>query len=204
MNHQEAKNLVRDTFQNNFDEGRFRFFAKNLFNDLDESKAFSYHGQYLPDAYREHICQYKRLGKYTDPDGVELDILIVTLKKETALDRARTRQRNFIAWYLKNRCEKDAAIVTPLNEERPAVWEQVSDWIDRNGSISNQELCRIAGIETLKASKMLKIWVDADMLVPDTTKGKRGTKYMRVGSGFLQQSIFSLSELADNEIADDE
>jgi hypothetical protein len=111
MNHEEAKNLIRETFQNNFDEGRFRFFAKNLFNDLDESNAFSYHGQYIPDAYREHIRRYKRLGKYTDPDGVELDILIVTLKKETALDRARTRQRNFIAWYLKNRGEKDAAIV---------------------------------------------------------------------------------------------
>ena len=42
------------------------------------------------------------------------------------------------------------------NEERSAIWEQVSDWIDRNGSISNRELRRIAGIETLKASKMLK------------------------------------------------
>ncbi|MCX5826223.1 MAG: hypothetical protein NTY86_22840 [Deltaproteobacteria bacterium] len=95
--------------------------------------------------------------------------------------------------------EQDAVMVTLLNEERPAVWEQVSDWIDRNGSISNRELRRIAGIETLRASKMLKKWVVADMLVPDTSKGKRGTKYMRVGGGYVQQSFLSLSELADNK-----
>ncbi|MHB9097356.1 MAG: hypothetical protein ACYC5X_05980 [Syntrophales bacterium] len=94
--------------------------------------------------------------------------------------------------------EHDAVMVTLLNEERPAVWEQVSDWIDRNGSISNRELRRIAGIETLRASKMLKKWVDADMLVPDTSKGKRGTRYMRVGGGYVQQYL-SLSELTDNK-----
>ena len=111
MHVEEAKRLIRETFQDSFDENRFRLFAKNLFHDLDESKAFSYQGQYIPDAYREHIRQYKRLGKYTDPDGIDLDVLIVTLKKETALDRARTRQRNFIAWYLKHRGEKDASVV---------------------------------------------------------------------------------------------
>lgn len=111
MHVEEAKRLIRETFQNGFDENRFRLFTKNLFKDLDESKAFSYQGQYIPDAYREHIRQYKRIGKYTDPDGTDLDVLIVTLRRETALDRARTRQRNFIAWYLKHRGEKDAAAV---------------------------------------------------------------------------------------------
>jgi type I restriction-modification system DNA methylase subunit len=111
MNQQEAKNLIRDTFQNPFDEQRFRLFAKNLFNDLDESKAFSYQGQYIPDAYKGHVRQYKRLGKYTDPEGAALDVLVVNLKREAALDRARTMQRNFIAWYLKHRGEKEAAIV---------------------------------------------------------------------------------------------
>ena len=110
MNEQEAKNLIRETFQNPFDEARFRLFAINLFNDLDESKAFSYHGQYIPDAYKEHVRQYKRVGKFRDPEGAELDVLIVNLKKEAALDRARTMQRNFIAWYLKKK-EREAAIV---------------------------------------------------------------------------------------------
>lgn len=111
MNLEAAKNLIRDTFQNQFDENRFRVFIKNLFNDIDESKAFSYQGQYIPDAYKDHVRQYKRLGKFTDPEGYELDVLVVNLKKEAALDRARTMQRNFIAWYLKHRGEKEAAIV---------------------------------------------------------------------------------------------
>lgn len=111
MNLEAAKNLIRDTFQYQFDENQFRIFIKNLFNDIDESKAFSYQGQYIPDAYKDHVRQYKRLGKFTDPEGYELDVLVVNLKKEAALDRARTMQRNFIAWYLKHRGEKEAAIV---------------------------------------------------------------------------------------------
>jgi hypothetical protein len=112
MNAEDAKRLIRETFQNGFDENRFGLFARNLFNDLDESKATPYYqGQYIPDAYKEHVRRYKRLGKYNDPDGAALDVLIVNLKREAALDRARTMQRNFVAWYLKHRGEKDAAII---------------------------------------------------------------------------------------------
>src|SRR3990172_5634336 len=111
MQRQEATRLITDAFQNSFNEDTFRRFIKNLLNEIDESKAFSYHGQFIPDAYKEHIKQYKRIGKYIDPDGSALDVLIVNLKKEAALDRARTMQRNFTAWYLKTRGEKDAALV---------------------------------------------------------------------------------------------
>lgn len=111
MDRQEAARLVKETFNNPFDEDRYRLFARNLFNELDESKAFEYHGQYIPDAFKDQIRQYKRVGKYTDPEGIELDALVVYLKKEASLGRARTMQRNFVAHYLKNRGEKDAAIV---------------------------------------------------------------------------------------------
>lgn len=111
MNRYEAIRLIQETFNNSFDEDRFRLFTKNLFNELDESKAFSYHGPYIPHAFKNHIRQYKRIGKYTDPRETELDVLIVYLKKETSLERARTMQRNFVAHYLKNRGEKEAAIV---------------------------------------------------------------------------------------------
>ena len=48
MTKEEAVRLIRDTFQNRLDEQRFRIFANNLFNDIDESKAFSHQGQYIP------------------------------------------------------------------------------------------------------------------------------------------------------------
>lgn len=119
MTREDAAMLVKETFNNPFDEDRFRLFAKNLFNGLDETKAFDYRGNYIPDAFKDHIRQYKRIGKYTDPEGAELDVLAVYLKKESALERARTMQRNFIAHYLKTRGEKDAAIVAFCTDGLP-------------------------------------------------------------------------------------
>ena len=75
--------------------------------------------------------------------------------------------------------DQPSVIVTLLNEERPPVWEQVSDWMDRNGPLSNGELCKIAGIDTLKASKMLKRWVEQGVLVRDDSGGKRHTVYQK-------------------------
>lgn len=98
--------------------------------------------------------------------------------------------------------EHDAVMVMLLNEESPAVWEQVSDWLDRNGFITNRDLCRIAEIDTLKASRLLKKWVAAEMLIPDMSKGKRGARYLKSTGGFPQQSIFLLSGLEDNDRGD--
>lgn len=74
---------------------------------------------------------------------------------------------------------QEAIVVTLLNEERPPVWEQVSDWIDRNGPIANIDLCQIAGLDTLKASKMLQRWVVQGLLVNDPTRGKRNMVYRK-------------------------
>ena len=98
--------------------------------------------------------------------------------------------------------QTDGVMVVLLNEERPAVWEQVSEWVDRKGSITNSALCQIADIDTLKASKMLKRWVEKDMLVPDMTKGKRGARYRKPGQDLAVRSFFSLSGLSDNNPED--
>lgn len=74
---------------------------------------------------------------------------------------------------------QEAVMVTLLNDERPPVWEQVSNWMDRQGPISNSELCTIAGLDTLRASKLLKRWVDQGLLVPDPTKAKRNMVYLK-------------------------
>lgn len=100
--------------------------------------------------------------------------------------------------------EHDAVMVMLLNEESPAVWEQVSGWIDRNGFITNRDLCQIAEIDTLKASRLLKKWVASEMLIPDMSRGKRGARYLKTIGDVSQQSIFLLSELDDNKIDHDE
>lgn len=94
---------------------------------------------------------------------------------------------------------RDSIVVYLLNEERPPVWEQVSDWIDRNGFITNGQLCRIASVDTLKASKMLKKWVELEMLEVDMSKGKKNASYRKAGSAAEKKVIGLLSGLSDNK-----
>ena len=103
MRREQAKKLVKETFEKPFDKGRFNLFIKNLLNKMNEGKTFPkpQTGQYVFEAFRDSVKSLDRIGKYKDPDGKIIDILIVQLKKETSLERARPAQRNFIGRYLK-------------------------------------------------------------------------------------------------------
>ncbi|RYF60237.1 MAG: hypothetical protein EOO27_06595 [Comamonadaceae bacterium] len=94
---------------------------------------------------------------------------------------------------------QEVIVVTLLNEERPPIWEQVSDWVDRNGPVANSRLCQIAGVDTLKASKMLKRWVEQGLLVADSSGGKRHTTYAKPASEAGGRAPGSLSLPLDNE-----
>jgi len=114
MDRSSAVKLIRDTFENSFDKGSFTNLSKNLVKYLDDSKNFTYQGNIIPDAYEQSIQALERVGKYEDADSNKIDVLIVRLKKERSLERARTMQRNFIAWYLNGSRGgelKDAALV---------------------------------------------------------------------------------------------
>src|SRR5436190_479324 len=111
MNAKQARGLVNDTFPRPFDEDRFRNFAINLLNHIDESKAQEWNTTYIKDAFKDHVKRYERLGTYTSPEGDKLDVLIVHLTTPSKLERARTAIRNFVADHLKTRDNKDAALV---------------------------------------------------------------------------------------------
>jgi len=117
MDKESAKKLITNTFQNSFDKEKFIYFVKNLLNRYDESKEFYLQGCYIPKAFKNFIKAYERIGTYIDPEEKKIDLLIVYLKKETTLDRARTAQRNFVAHYLKERGEKDAGLVAFVSPE---------------------------------------------------------------------------------------
>ncbi len=55
--------------------------------------------------------------------------------------------------------------MTLLNEERPPLWAQVSDWIDRHGPITNSKLREMSALDTLGASRQLRQWVGKGVLV---------------------------------------
>jgi hypothetical protein len=85
MNQTEATHLIRDVFEQPFDEARFTYFVRELLNEIDESKGFRpIAGHYIPASFREHVRQYRRITTYTDPDGEAVDILVVQLKHATA------------------------------------------------------------------------------------------------------------------------
>jgi len=114
MDKPAAVKLIRDTFEDSFDKGRFVTLSKNLVKYLDDSKNFTYQGNIIPDAYDQSIQTLERVGKYEDADSNKMDVLIVRLKKKRSLERARTMQRNFVAWYLNGSRGgelKDAALV---------------------------------------------------------------------------------------------
>lgn len=117
----QAQNIVRNTFESPFDKPGFTGFVKNLLNHVEEAP-FSYRGNSIPNAFEQYISLLDRIGKYRDGE-YQIDILVVKLKKETSIERARTMQRNFIAWYLNGSRggeRKDAALaafVSPDEED---------------------------------------------------------------------------------------
>lgn len=122
MNPTAATSLIAQTFDSRFDESVFENFVGNLLNKRDRSKAFGPRaGNIIPQAFRGHISTYRWLFVYTDPTGERLDVLIVRLDKSHGLDRARTMQRNFAAWYLKQDHEVtvEAALIAFYHEDMP-------------------------------------------------------------------------------------
>ena len=118
MDKEQARKLIKETFENPFNKTRFTTFIKNLLNRIEEAP-FTYQGQYVPDAYKPYISVLERIGKYSDGEH-KIDILIIRLKKETSLERARTMQRNFVAWYLNGSRGgelKDAALVAFISPD---------------------------------------------------------------------------------------
>ena len=74
---------------------------------------------------------------------------------------------------------RDEVRVLLLNENRPTIWDQVSSYLDKHGSVSNAEVRQIMGSEnTLAVSKTLKAWVERGLLeVANPEAGKRSRRY---------------------------
>ncbi|MFA5439477.1 Eco57I restriction-modification methylase domain-containing protein, partial [Dehalococcoides sp.] len=124
MDRNTAIKIVKDTLESPFDKGRFIKLSKNLFKNLDVSGNFLWAGNRLPNAgaFQPYIDSIERIGK-SDAQSKsedEIDVLIVNLKKETSLERARTRQRNFVARYLEDK-QRTAALVAFVSPN-PANW----------------------------------------------------------------------------------
>lgn len=121
MKQQEAEKVLNDTFNHEFDLGRFGSFIKELFKgkchiNLNSKSLFPY------KQFDEGIKSFKQIGEY-DAGRNSLIILAVELKKTDSLEKARTMQRNFVGtWLLKGgSVPRDGALVA-FYGDNPNEW----------------------------------------------------------------------------------
>lgn len=121
MDKKQAINLVEQTFPKPFDKEQFNRFVTELLNRMDDSpeRQGRWTRQVIKKAYHDYVNHYERLGTYTDPEGRKLDVLVIHLKKDTTLERGRTRLRNFAADYLStgHGNDKDAVLAAYVSPE---------------------------------------------------------------------------------------
>ncbi|MBL8276587.1 MAG: putative DNA binding domain-containing protein [Pelomonas sp.] len=98
--------------------------------------------------------------------------------------------------------EVESVTVTLLNLMRPSAWDEVSDWLDRHGSIANADVVRIAKIDTLKASKLLAGWREQGLLVALPGRGKRNMAYARPAQGAESGPLFAVLEENNGDARD--
>jgi hypothetical protein len=122
MDKKQAAEQIRTLFESSFNRDNFIHFINNLLNNV-ELRDNHYTGNYIPDAFKQHINQYWRIGKYTDPKQTELDVYIVEVKSLSKLDRARTALRNFIVRTLHTFGDKDHALIAFYAKE-----DNGTDW----------------------------------------------------------------------------
>ena len=117
MDKGSAKKLIADIFSKEFERSKFIDFTNTLLYSAHFDPTLIKNKD-MPDLFKDHIESVEILASFGDSKEQQIDLLIITLFKDTALDRARTMQRNFVAQYLKNQ-DKDAALVAFVCKESP-------------------------------------------------------------------------------------
>ncbi|MCA1628290.1 MAG: class I SAM-dependent DNA methyltransferase, partial [Acidobacteria bacterium] len=126
----QTQDLVKQTFQNDFDRQQFSKFIDRLLKNADFSKRFTQSGINIRQAYLDKVGSFERIAQFTDVDGSKIDVLIVNLKKGSTVERARTALRNFAADYLqKGRgIGKAAALVAYTVKDEDGKYVPNMDW----------------------------------------------------------------------------
>jgi hypothetical protein len=193
------RQLIKDLFEAKFSEEKYQKFIANLLFDYDTTKAFSKNISF-PEIYKEFVSSFSRLGTYTSPDSDVIDILVVHLKRTRSIEAARNAQRNFIAYHLKIRDNKEAALVAFVSPDS-------SDWRFSlvKSTIENvkQESGKFKLTQKFSPAKRWSYLVGASershtaqsMLIPIMTNGSKPTL------GELEQA-FSIESVTDEFFAE--
>jgi ATP-dependent DNA helicase RecG len=87
---------------------------------------------------------------------------------------------------------REAVLLALFNEARPSVWDQVKSCLEKHGDIGNAEVRTILRTDDpVKASKLLRAWVDRGLLVlTQPTLAKQRRRY-RLPGVLPHQDLFS-------------
>jgi methylase of polypeptide subunit release factors len=121
MEKKQAQKHIKEVLNQSFDRERFEYFIQNLLNDV-EPRDNNYSGNFIAKPFRDHIAYYKRIGKYTDPEGEKLDILIIQTRTVRKLERTRTALRNFVVRHLRKFQKHYALAAFYSKEDDGAEW----------------------------------------------------------------------------------
>ncbi len=177
MDKKTAQNLIEDTFNDTFSEVKFIRFSQELLNDIDFSHARNWSTLIYED-FADKISKYKRVGLYTDPEGNELEVLIVEVEKSLMLERARTSLRNFVIKWLqsdKNKSKsRDYALVAFYSKEDKGIdWrfsfikvEQTSFMDEQKGKVKTKKESTPAKRYSFLVGKYEKAHTAKNQLLP--------------------------------------
>ncbi len=94
---------------------------------------------------------------------------------------------------------KEAVLTVLRNEARPTAWVQVEAHAREAGSVGNAEVRAILRTDdSVRASKMLRRWVDAGLLVPVEPEGDKKDRRYRLPGLPSQPDLFPISKDAGN------
>lgn len=116
MEKNQAQEYIGQVLNSKFDLEQFKLFVRNLLNEFDDRET-NHSGNLIPEAFRDHVSHFRRIGKYTDPEGDEMDIMVVQTTSVSKLDRARTALRNFVVNRLKQFGDKQFGLAAFYSKE---------------------------------------------------------------------------------------
>src|SRR5262249_24187584 len=87
---------------------------------------------------------------------------------------------------------RDAVQVVLLNQARPSTWDQVQYFLRDHPTIGNAEVRRILRTDNpVKASKLLKSWLDAGLLVTANPEVGARLRLYRLPGALPEENLFS-------------
>lgn len=117
------KDLLHQTFENEFNIDRFSNFIVQFFNNSKIIDTKTKRQDYWNwNEYSYHINGFYHVAEYTDPNRNKIAIFAVELKKGKSLEKARSKQRNFIADRIKNMGYDGAITAFYSEDEKETKW----------------------------------------------------------------------------------